>query len=44
MKKIGIDFPESPRRTALRDAEDWYQELLSERLGKDYAPIKTSNW
>ncbi|NQT65308.1 MAG: aminomethyl transferase family protein, partial [FCB group bacterium] len=44
MKKNGIDFPESPRRTALRDVEDWYQKLLSERLSRDYSPIKTSNF
>ncbi len=44
MKKIGIDFPESPRRTALCDVEDWYQKILSERLGRDYSPIKTSNF
>ncbi len=44
MKKIGIDFPDFPRRTALRDAEDWYQKLLSERLNRDYTPIKTSNF
>ncbi len=44
MKKIGIKFPDSPRRTALRDAEDWYQKVLSERFGRGYLPIKTSNF
>ncbi|MEA2096678.1 MAG: aminomethyltransferase family protein [Candidatus Cloacimonadota bacterium] len=44
MKKIGINFPKSPRRTALRDAEDWYQQLLSDHLGRDFTPIKTSNF
>ena len=44
MLKIGIDFPISPRKTALRDVEDWYQKLLSEHLNRDYSPIKTSNF
>ncbi len=44
MKKNGIKFPDSPRRTALRDAEDWYQKVLAERLGRDYSPIRTSNF
>jgi aminomethyltransferase len=42
MKKIGIKFPDSPRKTALYNAEEWYQKLLSERLSRDYSPLKTS--
>lgn len=44
MKKIGIDFPPNPRKTALSEAEIWYQKLLSERLNRPYLPIKTSNF
>ena len=29
--KIGFDFPEEPRKTALYEVEDWYQHLLAER-------------
>jgi len=44
MKKIGYDFPEMPRKTALYDVENWYQQLLSDRLNRDYSPLKTSNF
>lgn len=44
MKKIGFDFPTSPRKTALHNVEDWYQVELSERLDKEYEPIKRSNF
>lgn len=44
MEKIGFNFPCTPRRTALHNAEDWYQRLLSERLNREYTPIKTSNF
>ncbi len=44
MEKVGFNFPNTPRRTALRNAEEWYQKLLSERLTRDYLPIKTSNF
>ncbi len=44
MKKIGIDFPDNPRTTALLNAEEWYQKLLSEQLNRPLEPIKTSNF
>ena len=44
MKKIGFDFPQEPRKTALYNAERWYQKLLSERLERPFEPIKTSNF
>ncbi len=44
MKKIGFDFPSEPRKTALKDAEDWYQKLLSDKLNRPYQPVKTSNF
>lgn len=44
MDKIGLDFPNTPRKTALYNAEEWYQNLLSKRLSRDYSPIKTSNF
>jgi glycine cleavage system T protein (aminomethyltransferase) len=44
MKKIGFDFPETPRKTAIYEAEQWYQKLLSERLNRPFEPIKTSNF
>ncbi|MCD4650707.1 MAG: aminomethyltransferase family protein [Candidatus Cloacimonetes bacterium] len=44
MKKIGIDFPATPRKTALDRVEQWYQELLAERLGRPLEPIKRSNF
>ena len=44
MKKIGFNFPSQPRETAIRAVEDWYQQLLSEKLDRDYSPIKRSNF
>ena len=44
MKKIGINFPDKPRSTALHNAEEWYQKLLSEHLNRPYEPIKISNF
>ena len=44
MKKIGFDFPEKPRKTALYKVEDWYQHHLAERLDREYQPIKRSNF
>ena len=44
MKKNGYNFPEIPRKTALHNVEEWYQKLLSERLKRDYSPLKTSNF
>ncbi|HPR16922.1 MAG TPA: aminomethyl transferase family protein [Candidatus Cloacimonadota bacterium] len=44
MKKIGFDFPDVPRKTTLYNAELWYQELLSEKLGRPLEPIKRSNF
>ena len=44
MKKVGVTFPAQPRSTALHTAEDWYQQLLSQRLGRPYEPIKRSNF
>ena len=42
--KIGFDFPQEPRNTALYKVEDWYQHLLAERLEREYFPIKRSNF
>ena len=44
MKKIGFNFPNTPRRTTLRNVEEWYQQLLSERFNRNYLPMKTSNF
>jgi glycine cleavage system T protein (aminomethyltransferase) len=44
MNKNGFDFPQEPRKTALYNAEQWYQKLLSERLERPFEPIKTSNF
>jgi aminomethyltransferase len=44
MVKIGIPFPDKPRKTALFEAENWYQKILSERMNKPFEPIKTSNF
>ena len=41
---IGWKLPDSPRKTALFEAEEWYQKLLAERLGREYEPIKRSNF
>ena len=44
MVKLGIEYPINPRRTALWDAEEWYQRHLSERLNKTYEPIQRSDF
>lgn len=44
MKKIGFDFPEKPRTTALFETEKWYQKMLAEKLDRPYEPIKLSNF
>ncbi len=44
MEQIGIPFPKQPRRTALFEVEDWYQHFLAEKIGKEYQPIKRSNF
>lgn len=44
MTKIGFDFPREPRKTALFDAEEWYQDFLAKKLGKDYVPVKRNNF
>ncbi len=41
---IGWNIPDTPRKTALFEAEEWYQKLLAERLGREYEPIKRSNF
>ena len=44
MPIYGLKQPEHPRHTALHEAEEWYQNLLSERLGIAYSPIQRSNF
>ncbi len=44
MTKIGHDFPENPRKTLLHEAEEWYQNLLVERLDRPYQNIQRSNF
>lgn len=44
MNKLGFNFPKKPRKTALYEVEDWYQKLLAEKLGREYEPIKRSNF
>ena len=44
MKNHGFKFPDNPRRTALFDVEEWYQNLLAERLNRSYEHIKRSNF
>ena len=44
MKAIGFEFPQAPRKTAIYESEQWYQKHLSERLGRTFEPIKTSNF
>ncbi len=44
MKNYGFEFPDDPRRTALFDVEEWYQNLLVERLNRSYEAIKRSNF
>jgi len=40
----GFKMPPQPRKTALFDAEEWYQNLLAEKLGIPYSPIQRSNF
>lgn len=44
MAQIGKPFPTEPRKTALFKIEDWYQHFLAEKTGKEYQPIKRSNF
>ncbi len=44
MSKIGFDFPEKPRQTAVLETEDWYQNFLAEKLDRPWEPIKRSNF
>ncbi len=44
MATYGEKFPENIRDTALLAAEEWYQNLLSERLNRPYSPIQRSNF
>ena len=44
MKNHGFKFPDNSRRTALFDVEEWYQNLLVERLNRPYEAIKRSNF
>ncbi len=44
MEKLGFDFPDEPRKTALYNVEEWYQKLLAERLKRPFEPIKRSNF
>ncbi len=42
--KVGFKFPAEPRQTALHNVEEWYQKLICEKLGREYEPIKRSNF
>ncbi|MCL2063903.1 MAG: aminomethyl transferase family protein [Candidatus Cloacimonetes bacterium] len=44
MRVYGFKFPEMPRRTALHEAEEWYQNLLADRLGMPYTHIQRNNF
>jgi aminomethyltransferase len=44
MVKQGYDFPSQPRQTAVSEVEEWYQHLLAERMGREYAPIRRNNF
>ena len=44
MVKQGFNFPEQPRQTAVAEVEEWYQRHLAERLGREYVPIRRSNF
>ncbi len=44
MSKIGFDYPQEPRETALYEAEEWYQDFLANKLGRPYTPIKRNNF
>jgi len=42
--KIGFDFPATPRKTALFAAEEWYNEWISQKLGREKKEILRSNF
>jgi glycine cleavage system aminomethyltransferase T len=44
MNIIGKAFPEVPRKTAVHDVEEWYQNHLTERLNRPYQSIQRSNF
>jgi aminomethyltransferase len=44
MTKAGIPFPDKPRKTALYEAENWYQNVLAARLERQVETIKRSNF
>jgi aminomethyltransferase len=44
MTTYSVRFPKQPRNTALLNAEEWYQNLLVERLNRPYSPIQRSNF
>jgi len=44
MSVYGLKFPKTPRKTALYEAEEWYQNLLAEKLCMPYAAIQRSNF
>jgi aminomethyltransferase len=44
MTIYGYKMPSEPRKTALFEVEDWYQNLLSKKLDVPYSPIKRSNF
>jgi aminomethyltransferase len=44
MGKIGFDNPREPRRTALYDAEEWYQDFLAKRIERELVPVKRNNF
>jgi aminomethyltransferase len=44
MEKIGFDYPQNPRKTALYETEIWYQKMMAEKLNRPYEPIKLSNF
>ncbi|MBW6515634.1 MAG: aminomethyltransferase family protein [Candidatus Cloacimonetes bacterium] len=44
MAKIGFDYPKEPRKTALFEVEEWYQDFLAKKLGRSYEPVKRNNF
>ncbi|MBT3169313.1 MAG: aminomethyl transferase family protein [Candidatus Cloacimonetes bacterium] len=44
MRKTGLGFPVKPRQTALHNAEEWYNQLLSQKMERPLKPIKRSNF
>jgi len=44
MITYGLKFPKEIRCTALNEAEEWYQNILVERLNRPYSPIQRSNF